>query len=318
VFGWLADFYHTEIVAEGKEAFFLLLMAFLGSFGFIRTSARLMRSPKVTWWPGSVKTASGLHIHHVVWGLGLMVLCGFIGFAIASSGLWMNLCAIGFGIGVGLVLDEFALVLHLEDVYWSEEGRASIDAVIVVAIFAALVILVGDPFEIDQGAPIVGLIIYIAIVVFYSAVTFLKGKLILGILGVFIPIFGIVGAIRLGKPNSPWAHWMYKVDPPLRPRGPLLLIGRKRLPGPDQVRWMWTNSKQKHERSVARYVDRQRRSDRLFLWFSNLIGGKPSLPSPEAPEPTGTLPSPDARKSERQPAGVTPAPDTAEPPPPPQ
>jgi hypothetical protein len=52
----------------GQRAGFVLLAAFLGSFLFIRTTARLMRSPTVPWWPGSVTTSSGLHLHDLVWG----------------------------------------------------------------------------------------------------------------------------------------------------------------------------------------------------------------------------------------------------------
>lgn len=64
---------HIEIAREfldepGQRAGFVVLGAFLASFLFIRTSARLIRSPKVSWWPGSVKTKGGLHIHHLVWG----------------------------------------------------------------------------------------------------------------------------------------------------------------------------------------------------------------------------------------------------------
>ena len=68
---------------RGQRAGFVLLGAFLLSFLFIRTSARLMRSPKVPWWPGSVTTEGGLHLHHLVWGIVLMLLSGFLEFALA-------------------------------------------------------------------------------------------------------------------------------------------------------------------------------------------------------------------------------------------
>ena len=54
---------------RGQRAGFILLGSFLASFLFIRTSARLIRNPKVTSWPGSVTTKSGLHLHHLVWGI---------------------------------------------------------------------------------------------------------------------------------------------------------------------------------------------------------------------------------------------------------
>jgi hypothetical protein len=52
---------------RGQRAGFVLLAAFLVSFLFIRTSARMNRSDRFSWWPGSVKTGSGLHLHHLVW-----------------------------------------------------------------------------------------------------------------------------------------------------------------------------------------------------------------------------------------------------------
>lgn len=59
----IADFWDDQIVAEGKQALFMVLAGFVLSFAFIRMSTRLMRSPKVTWWPGSVVSESGVHLH---------------------------------------------------------------------------------------------------------------------------------------------------------------------------------------------------------------------------------------------------------------
>src|SRR6202020_857151 len=116
---------------RGQRSGFVLLGAFLLAFLFIRTSARLIRSPKITWWPGSVETKSGLHLHHLVWGLCLMMGSGFLNFALAPSSPGLELLAAAFGIGAGLTLDEFALWVRLEDVYWSQEGRISLDAGVV-------------------------------------------------------------------------------------------------------------------------------------------------------------------------------------------
>jgi hypothetical protein len=96
----------------------------------IRTSARLARSPRVSWWPGSVE-AGGVHIHHLVWGNSLVLLAGFAAFVSDLYSPWWQITSIAFGIGAGLTLDEFALWLYLRDVYWSTEGQDSIDAVVV-------------------------------------------------------------------------------------------------------------------------------------------------------------------------------------------
>lgn len=189
---------------------FLLLAAFLASFLAIRTSARLMRSPQVPWWPGSVKV-EGLHVHHFVFGIVAMLVAGFLAFAVDPASPWLDVLAVAFGIGAGLTLDEFALWLHLDDVYWSEEGRKSLDAVVVATLFMGLVLLgvpVGDEFEGGLLAVTLGLALTLA----YTAACLLKGKLWMGVIGVFVFPVGITGAIRLAKPGSPWAHQFYADD----------------------------------------------------------------------------------------------------------
>jgi hypothetical protein len=126
----IARAYQVHIEAAGKETHFLVLCAFLVSFAFIRTSAHMIRA-QVSWWPGNVETKSGTHIHHLVWGILLLMVMGYLGLAIEIDTPWLELVAVGFGIGMGLTLDEFALWLNLEDVYWSAKGRQSIDAVII-------------------------------------------------------------------------------------------------------------------------------------------------------------------------------------------
>jgi hypothetical protein len=70
---------------RGQRAGFILLGSFLAAFLFIRTSARLIRSPKVTWWPGSVTTKGGLHLHHLVWGIVLILVSGFLDFVLQPA-----------------------------------------------------------------------------------------------------------------------------------------------------------------------------------------------------------------------------------------
>src|SRR5215210_8056103 len=93
-------------IGAGQRAALLMLAALLLSFGFIRMSTRLMRSPKVPWWPGSVQ-AGDLHIHHLVFGIVLMLLAGFLEFEFLPSSPWTEVLAVMFGIGAGLTLDEF-------------------------------------------------------------------------------------------------------------------------------------------------------------------------------------------------------------------
>ena len=194
--------------SRGDRAGFLALAGFLASFTFIRMSTRLMRSPKVPWWPGSVKTG-GVHVHHLVFGIVLVILAGFLQFALQPASPWLEIFAVAFGIGMGLTLDEFALWLHLEDVYWAEEGRRSVDAVIVATIVAIAVVLGVAPVGEGDTGSVVTIAVAMAEVLVFAAVAAAKGKYWSALVGMFVPPVGWVAAIRLAKPGSPWARRRY-------------------------------------------------------------------------------------------------------------
>lgn len=243
----------TFLSDDGARSGLILLATMLLSFLFIRTSARLMRSPKVTWWPGSIETGGGLHVHHLVFGIVMMLIGGFL-LALSPGSPWLEIFAAIFGIGAGLTLDEYALWLHLEDVYWSQEGRRSVDAVLVAAIVGGLVLLGFLPVGTDDGIPVI--IVTVLIVLAISAVAIFKGKVFMGIAGMlFVPI-GLIGAIRLAKPGSPWANRRY---PP----------GSKKL----------AKAETRYGRHTARY---QR--------FQDQIAGAPHL---DGPKPKAGAPDPE-------------------------
>jgi hypothetical protein len=228
---------------RGQRSGFVVLGALLLAFLFIRTSARMIRSPKFAWWPGSVETKGGLHLHHLVWGICLMMATGFLDFVLAPSSPGSEILAGAFGIGAGLTLDEFALWVHLEDVYWSQEGRSSLDAVVVATLLGGLVVLGLAPFDLtEQSGSISSLLVGLAIDVTLAAVTIFKGKPLLGLLGVFVPLFSLIGAVRLAAPTSPWARRRY---------------------GPDS-------------RKLARSRERFERVRKRRTWLSDAIGGTPS------------------------------------------
>jgi len=218
------------------------------SFGFIRMSTRLMRSPKVTWWPGSV-SAGGVHVHHMVFGIVLLLLCGFLNFALDPDAPWIEVLAAGFGIGAGLTLDEFALWLHLEDVYWADQGRQSIEATAIAVAIAAMVLLGAAPFEVknEEGSVAVFAGVVIANMLLVCVVV-LKGKLVTAVLAAFVPLLALVGALRLAKPNSPWARHRYGDEP----------------------------------RKLERAGQRDKGWEARRLRLLDLVGGAPSEPSPEA------------------------------------
>jgi hypothetical protein len=198
-----------ETATSGRGTAFLVLASFLVTFLFIRTSARLIRNPKVTWWPGNVE-AGGLHIHHLVWGICLVLIAGFLGFAADLENPWWHVSAIAFGIGAGLTIDEFALWLYLRDVYWSQQGRLSVDAGVIATAFALLVVLGTKPFGLDEPGSVLGTAVLVAQAVALSAIAFLKGRFLIGVVALFLPLWGLIAAVRLAKPDSPWARWRYR------------------------------------------------------------------------------------------------------------
>ncbi|MEV6206029.1 phosphatidylglycerol lysyltransferase domain-containing protein [Kitasatospora sp. NPDC051914] len=208
----LLDAYRDRIVDTGREPLFLLLVGLLASFLFIRFSVRMIRRG-TSWWPGNV-TPGGLHIHHVVFGQALLLICGVGAFTVRGDGghLW-NVLAVGFGIGAGLVLDEFALVLHLQDVYWSEEGRKSVDAVILAVVVIALLLLGELPLGGFSSHLTPGQLIGAGVLLILVAITLFKGKIWTGLLAVMLPPLAMVGAVRLARPQSPWARWRYRTRP---------------------------------------------------------------------------------------------------------
>jgi hypothetical protein len=198
---------------HGERSGFVLLAAFLITFLFIRTSARLIRSPRVSWWPGSVKTESGLHLHHLVWGISLLLISGFLNFALSPRSPWEEVLAGAFGVGAGLTLDEFALWIYLRDVYWAEEGRASLDAVVVAAALAGMVVLGIAPFDLpNNDASVESIACAVAIGLLLSAVAIAKGRNFLGLIGIFLPPLSLVAIVRLATPTSPWARRFYTPD----------------------------------------------------------------------------------------------------------
>jgi hypothetical protein len=260
----VGDWFHRTIVETGRLPLFCFFAGMIVGFAFIRFSVRMIRA-QVRWWPGNV-TPGGTHIHHVVFGVVFMLIGGVAGLAIPGnlSG-WRSVAAGLFGIGAALVLDEFALILHLDDVYWSEKGRTSIDAVFVAVAFSGLLLLGVRPIGIDdflvaRDEETPGTVAWVvggigaAVNLALAGITLLKGKIWTGLIGLWVPVLIVVGAIRLARPHSPWARWRY---------------GRP---------------SRRAQRKLARATHRERRVRRPLIaakvWFQDLIAGRPDLPSP--------------------------------------
>jgi hypothetical protein len=136
--------YEAHIVAPGKEQAFWLLVSFLITFTIVRVITHAIRADRGPFRNVSVK---GKHLHHLVPGIILVLVSGYLSVALHLR-LTRTLDAIAFGIGAALTLDEFALWLNLKDVYWTKQGRDSIDIVVIAAVLASLVVL-GPGFWVD-------------------------------------------------------------------------------------------------------------------------------------------------------------------------
>lgn len=126
---------YRQHVDYRREAALRMWVGFIGTFLFLRF---LTYGIRYHFLPArNIVTSGGLHIHHFVWGILILLIVGFLGISINSPRLhaWL---APAFGIGAALVIDEFALWLNLRDVYWVREGRISVDAAIVVAALLGL------------------------------------------------------------------------------------------------------------------------------------------------------------------------------------
>jgi hypothetical protein len=199
----------SEIVDKGELPALLLLISFGATFGLTRFITHSIRSERFSWL-GNIE-AGDTHIHHLVWGICLLLVAGLLAVAVQPP---FEVIAIVFGIGAALTLDEFALWLHLDDVYWSEQGRQSIDAVIVFAIVSGFMVLGVYPVSFDDTEPgvlgIITLAVSLAIGWTFVIVCFLKGKLIWGVLGLYLVPIAIVTAFRLARPSSWWARKRYE------------------------------------------------------------------------------------------------------------
>lgn len=204
------DFW-DRISEHELQGLYLVLVGFLLSFAFIRMSTRLQRSPRVPWWPGSIVSDSGVHLHHLVFGIVTMMAAGAAGFAAFGNSPWTEICAFAFGIGAGLTIDEFALWVYLDDVYWAKEGRSSIDATVIAAALMLLALLGFTPFTIEDGdiGAILGTALSALVVFALVAICFAKGRVMHGSIGFFVFPIALYGACRLGKPGSAWARRRY-------------------------------------------------------------------------------------------------------------
>jgi len=265
-----------DFIAPGRVPLIWCLLAFIATFLVTRLIVRYIRAtegdtgPRKWWQPrnmsmGDKDGGGGFHLHHVVIGVVLVLVAGVAMVTLAVDGGVgdFTVAAVFFGIGAALVLDEFALILHLEDVYWSEDGRTSVDAVFAAAAIAGLLITGFSPLtflDIDiwnadvepwvRATVIDSVLVSLA----FALVVLLKGKLWTGLVGMGFPPLLVVGALRLARPHAPWARWRYTT----RPRKMLRALQR--------------------ERRIRRPLVRAN------LWLQSVLAGMPRFPDDDAVE----------------------------------
>jgi hypothetical protein len=262
VFDWLRH----DIVDRGRLPLLCCLLAFLVTFLVTRTIVRYIRShadktPRKWWQPRNVRIGS-LHIHHVVFGVVLVMISGGALVTLSVDGIQpeFTVAATGFGIGAALMLDEYASILHLSDVYWEEDGRTSVDAVFAAAGVTGLLVLGFHPLTFllslwqDTHSTLIraGVIAGLVLALPLAMVVVLKGKVWTGLSGMFFFPLLVIGAIRLSRPHAPWARWRY------------------------------LTRREKMRRALQRERRLRRPVVQAKLWFQDTIAGRPRLPDDRA------------------------------------
>jgi hypothetical protein len=252
-------------IPDGRLPLVYCLVAFILTFFVTRTIVRYIRrhadgdKPRKWWQPRNISAGGGLHVHHVVIGVILVMLSGVAMVTLAIDGgvPEFTVAATFFGIGAALVLDEFALILHLQDVYWAEDGRTSVDAVFAAIAVAGLLILGFNPLSFfDIGiwradhslAARASVIALAAVTLGLAVIVLLKGKVWTGLVGMFITPLLFIGAIRLSRPHAPWARWRY------------------------------TNKPRKMHRALVRERILRRPVVQAKLWLQHVVAGEPRFP----------------------------------------
>ncbi|TQK44012.1 hypothetical protein FBY35_5489 [Streptomyces sp. SLBN-118] len=247
----MGHWFYRNIIEPGKLPMLLALTSFVLTFLITRMIVRLIRAGRG---PFRNVTPGGMHIHHVVPGVVLTLVGGFGAVGSGLHGVAASICAVLFGMGAGLVLDEFALILHLDDVYWSEQGRQSVEVVVLAAALALLVLSGFAPLGVNDMSPDerqnrASLILTLFFNFLLVLITLYKGKPRMALISVLVPFVAMFGAVRLARPGSPWARRFYRKRPRARARARLRSFHHDR-------RW-----------------DRPRRR------FQDLIGGAPDRPA---------------------------------------
>jgi hypothetical protein len=120
------DAFHSELDA-GQQSALISWLAFTTTFAAVRGITYSIREGKG---PFGNMSVGGEHLHHYMWGIGLLTGVGGVAVRGDEERRRHPATAIAYGSGLALIMDEFALLLDLKDVYWARQGRISVDLAI--------------------------------------------------------------------------------------------------------------------------------------------------------------------------------------------
>jgi len=123
VFADIRDAFGSEL-DNGQQSALISWLAFTGTFSSVRGITHAIRAGQ-----GPFKNLSvgGEHLHHYMWGIGMLADVGAVAVRGEERLRRHPATAFAYGTGLALIVDEFALLLDLKDVYWAKEGRISVD-----------------------------------------------------------------------------------------------------------------------------------------------------------------------------------------------
>src|ERR1700730_3704607 len=185
---WLNAWWQNEVVDGYKGPLLLSFVAFVVTFVTTRTITRLIRAGKG---PFHNVSNGGVHMHHSTPGVAPLMLGGFTAVGSPPLSVVTYIAGVLVGIGASLVLDEFAMIFRLQDVYWSQEGQLSVTIVTLAAACIGLAAVGVSPVKLDDlpgnvAAVRIGAVVVLLFHFVVVAITALKGKYPTALIGLFI------------------------------------------------------------------------------------------------------------------------------------
>ena len=245
----VGNWWQRDVIEPGKLPLLVCFAAFVVTFLTTRAITRAIRAGHGPFRDNISR--AGTHVHHAVPGILFLIAGAFLGLDAETNSVTGVIAAVAVGVGTSLVLDEFALILHLEDVYWTAQGRLSVEMVSLAFGCLGFMLIGLAPFGVNnlgdaELAVRVGAEVATVLTLVLIIVCVLKGKFKLALFGIFVAPLAWLGALRIARPTSRWAQRRY---------------GPRRL-----------------ERAERRAATFDARWDPILVRLSNLVAGKPSKP----------------------------------------